>query len=79
MIVTMFALSSVYWAISIVYTFIVIDLWRAQFGPVIRRLPNWLQITVVIPMVNVSVHYKFCSHSSARIPELTRTVTGNLT
>ena len=78
MVVTMFALSSVYWIISIVYTFIVIDMWRGRFGPVIRRLPDWLQMTVVFPTINVSVHYKSRSHSSASIPELT-SVTGHLT
>jgi hypothetical protein len=66
-------LSTVYWIISIVYIFIVIDMWRDKFGPgpAIRRLPNWLGITIVLPMVNVSVHYRSRSHSSASIPELT--------
>ena len=62
MIITMFVLSSVYWVISVFSTFIIIDMWRTHSDPVPRRLPNWLLMTFVIPMVNVSVHYMSRSH-----------------
>ena len=62
MTISMFVLSSVYWVVSVFNTFIIIDMWRTQFDPNPRQAPNWLEITVVLPIVNVSVHYKSRSH-----------------
>jgi hypothetical protein len=56
MTITVFVLSSVYWVISVFDTFIVIDMWRTKFDHIPRKSPNWLGITVVLPIVNVSVH-----------------------
>jgi hypothetical protein len=64
MTITTFALSSMYWIIFIVYTFLVIDVWRSQFDTVPHKPPDWMQITVALPILNVSVHYKSRSHIS---------------
>jgi hypothetical protein len=62
MIITIFVLSSVYWIISVFNTFIIIDMWRTQFDPLLRKQLNWLEMTVVLPIVNVGVHYKSSTH-----------------
>jgi hypothetical protein len=58
MTITMFALSSVYWVMSVVITFIVIDVWHSQFGPVPSNPPDWLPMFNALLLVNVSVHYR---------------------
>ena len=58
MTITMFALSSVYWIMSVVVTFIVIDVWHSQFGSVPSNPPDWLPMFNALLLVNVSVHYR---------------------
>jgi len=57
MTVAMFALSSMYWIMSVVVTFIVIDVWQSQFDPVPRNPPVWLPMFSALLLINVSVHY----------------------
>jgi hypothetical protein len=66
MAITTFALSSMYWIMSIIDTFIGIDLWLSQFyhdplnlNP---KLLDWLPMTSALLLVNVSVHYMTRSH-----------------
>ena len=68
----MFGLSSMYWIMSVVVTFIVIDVWHSQFDPVTRNPPDWLPMFSALLLVNVSVHYKSRSRVIIRasIPEL---------
>jgi len=55
MAITMFALSSMYWIMSVVVTFIVIDVWHSQFDPVTRNPPDWLPMFSALLLVNYIV------------------------
>jgi ABC-type nickel/cobalt efflux system permease component RcnA len=62
MTVAMFALSSMYWIMSVVVTFIVVDVWQSQFFPVPRNAPDWLPMFSAVLLINVGVYYKSRSH-----------------
>jgi len=52
--VIMFALSTIYWVMSVVVTFLVIRAWFSELDPATHSPPNWLPMFNAVLLVNVS-------------------------
>jgi hypothetical protein len=53
MVIT-FALSTIYWVLSVVVTFLVIRAWFSELDPATHSAPTWLPMLSAILLVNVS-------------------------
>jgi len=53
MTMIMFALSTVYWILSVIVTFLVINAWFSKLDPATQDAPNWLPMFNAIVLVNV--------------------------
>jgi hypothetical protein len=60
--VTMFALSTIYWVISVVVIFLVIRAWFSDLDPAAYSPPNWLPMFSAVLLVNVSTSF-YCNAS----------------
>jgi len=55
--VIMFALSTIYWVISVVDTFLVIRAWFSELDPATHSPPDWLPMFSAVLLVNVSTSF----------------------
>jgi hypothetical protein len=54
MMVVMFVLSTVYWVISVVITFLLMRAWFSELDPATHSPPGWLPMFNAVLLVNVS-------------------------
>lgn len=50
--VVMFVLSTIYWVISVVVTFLIIRAWFSKLDPATHSLPNWLPMFGAVLLIN---------------------------
>jgi hypothetical protein len=60
--VIMFALSTIYWVISIVITFLVMRAWFSELDPATHCPPIWLPMFNAVLLVNVSTSFLLQMH-----------------
>jgi hypothetical protein len=60
MMVIMFMLSTVYWVVSVVFTFLTMRAWFSELDPATHSPPSWLPMFSAILLVNVSTSFFYC-------------------